>query len=109
MTSLRRTEACGFTLADAITIEEAQMLSEEGKLAQRLISVERVFEALPRCSVTDKQAVRYFNGGELDLTRVKLSVEAENGSLVRVTNAGKFIGLGRIDSENGQLRPHRKF
>ncbi len=109
MTSLRRTEACGFTLEDAITISQAQELSEGNLLEQKIIPSERVFETLPVCRITEKQAVRYFNGGELDLERVRMDTQPEDGSLVRVYGAGRFIGLGRIDRENAQLWPHRKF
>lgn len=109
MTSLRRTAACGFTLDDALTIEQAQELAAEGELASKVIPVERVFEAMLLCRITEKQAVRYFNGGELDLERVRMATQPEDGDLVRVSSAGKFIGLGRIDKENGLLWPHRKF
>lgn len=109
MTSLRRTEACGFSLSDAVTIEQAQQLSDNGELASRLISTERVFESFARCGITDKQATRYFNGGELDLARVRMSSEPADGELIRVYSGGKFLGLGRVDRENALLWPHRKF
>ncbi len=109
MTSLRRTEACGFTLEDAITIQQAQEMGENGTLAQRIIPVERVFETLPLCSVTDKQAVRYLNGGELDLSRVRQSSPQGDGGLVRVEGPEGFLGVGRIDGQTEQLRPYKKF
>ena len=109
MTSLRRTTACGFTLSEAITIGQAQELGESGRLCEKIIPVERVFQSFPLCRITEKQAVRYRNGGELDLQRVRASAELTEGSLVRVAAPEGFIGLGRIDKANGQLWPHRKF
>ena len=109
MTTLRRTEACGFTLSEAITIDQAQELSEAGQLAGRIIPVERVFESLPLCRITEKQIVRYRNGGELDLQRVRMSGDAGGSGLVRVVGNDGFVGLGRVDKETGLLWPHRKF
>jgi len=109
MTALRRTEACGFTLDDAITIAQAQQAGENGALAQHLITVERVFESFPLCGITDKQSVRYLNGGELDLGRMYVSREVVDGQLVRVNGPQGFLGIGRIDMETKQLRPYKKF
>ncbi len=109
MTALRRTEACGFTLEDAITIEQVQQAGENGTFAQHLIPVERVFETFPLCGITDKQAVRYLNGGELDLGRMYVSREVVDGQLVRVNGPQGFLGIGRIDMETHQLRPYKKF
>ena len=110
MTALRRTEACGFSLSDAVTIQQAQQLGEEGRLAERIIPAERVFEGLPLCRITEKQTVRYRNGGELDMQRVRTDGDTPgDGQLVRVCSPEGFIGLGRIDAQAGQLWPHRKF
>ena len=45
MTALRRTEAAGFSIADSITLEEAEKLSEEGTPASIRASVEPQMEA----------------------------------------------------------------
>lgn len=109
MTALRRTEACGFTLAEAITIEQAQQAGESGTFADHLIPVERVFSSFAMCGITDKQAVRYLNGGELDLARMYTSRPMTDGELVRVNGPQGFLGIGRIDMETQQLRPYKKF
>ena len=109
MTSLRRTEACGFTLDEAITIAQAQELGESGQLSQRIMPVEKAFEALDFCGITDKQSVRYLNGGELDLSRMKHPDNAVDGQHVRVIGPEGFLGIGRIDRQTEQLRPYKKF
>jgi len=110
MTALRRTEACGFTLEDAVTIEQAKQMGESGILAERLIPAGRLFEGYSLCRVTDKQAVRYLNGGELDLDRLYCGCEPTNGQLVRVFGPKNvFLGIGRLDTETNQLRPYKKF
>lgn len=109
MTSLRRTEACGFPLEEAITIAQAQELGENGQLSERIVPTERVFEALPLCTVTEKQSVRYRNGGELDLVRVRMQRTELRDGLARVCDSDGFIGIGKIDTEAGLLRPYKKF
>ena len=47
MTSLTRTEAAGFTLADCRTLEEIQALVDEGRLGKALLPVEALFRGLP--------------------------------------------------------------
>lgn len=109
MTALRRTEACGFSLSDAVTIAQAQEMGESGQLASRILPVESVFTAFPVCWITENQTVRYLNGGELNLDRLKQTAVSEDGALVRVKSRDDFLGIGRIDHTAGQLRPYKKF
>ena len=57
MTSLRRVTACGYTLDDAITLEKAKELSENGMLEEYLRPTESVFACYPLVKVTEAQAV----------------------------------------------------
>ena len=52
--------------------------------------------------VTEKQAVRFCNGGQLDLERLKIKA-LKNGELVRVKLNDKFLGVGFADLEKNQL------
>ena len=47
MSALRRTRACGFSLADCVTLGEARELAAAGRLAERLLPVESLFSAKP--------------------------------------------------------------
>lgn len=104
MTALRRTEAVGFTLQDTVTLNDARLLSQNGTLAERLIPVEQVFTAYPALTVSDKQAVRFQNGGALSLERLT----AAPAGLTRVYSPnGKFLGLGT--PRDGELAVARLF
>lgn len=96
MTGLRRTMAAGFTEADCITLEKARRLADEGTLAERLQPVDGVFAVFPAIRVTDKQAVRFQNGGALALDRLRQRVSGR----VRVYGVdGAFLGLGEPQDE----------
>ena len=102
MTALRRTHACGFTLADAVTLDEARALSEAGTLEEKLRPVESLFVHLPEVAVSAAQAVRFQNGGQLDLSRIARfrREKPEEGQAFRVKGEdGAFLGLGKIEKQ----------
>ena len=106
MTALRRTKACGFTLADTITLDEAKALSEAGTLDEKLRPVESLFAHLPAVTVSGAQAARFGNGGQLDLKRIPAfrKQNPPDGEIVRVRGEkGEFLGLGQVQAEKGWL------
>ena len=93
MTALTRTFAAGFNVADSVTLEQL----EENPSAC-IISVEEALNAYPAAFVSDGQAHRFINGGDLNLERIK---ECKVNGLYRVYNGDRFLGIGRADiSEN---------
>lgn len=97
MTDLRRHAAAGFTLEDAVTLEEARALAECGELAARLLPVHQALACYPVLAVSAAQAVRFQNGGALSLTRLF----AVPQGLCRVTAPdGRFLGLGRPEGDD---------
>lgn len=106
MTALRRTKACGFTLADAITLDQAKALSEAGTLEEKLRPVESLFAHLPAITVSGAQTARFGNGGQLDLKRIPAfrKQNPPDGEIVRVRGEkGEFLGLGQVQAEKGWL------
>lgn len=105
MTNLCRKIACGFTLEDAITLEKAKKLAEENKLSTVLHSVEEVFAPYDAINVSQPQAIRFSNGGALDLQRTALRNKADiNNKIFRVKSPDNvFLGLGVVNEEKHQL------
>ena len=96
MTALRRTSACGYTLSDSISLDGLKSLCESGQIGERLQPVESLFESYPALNVSEKQAVRFKNGGALDISRTSLrNKEIPDQTVFRVRdNEGAFLGLG---------------
>lgn len=111
MTALCRTSACGYTLADSITLENARKSAENGELAEYIMQTESLFAVYRKITVSDAQAKRFSNGGALDMARTSLAREnAESGEIIRVCDRQrKFLGLGAADSESGQLKIYKLF
>lgn len=107
MTALRRTAAAGFSLADAVTLDTAKAMDQQELLAQ-VRPVESLFLDLPEVAVTLPQAKRFSNGGGLALER--LHPQTPFAGNCRVKDAqGRFLGLGTVDAEKGELAVARLF
>ena len=106
MTALCRTAACGYNLADSITLETARELAEKGEISEHIMRTETLFAGYRKIYVSDAQAKRFSNGGELDMSRTALAkAKAQDKEIIRVSDRqGKFLGLGIADNESGQLK-----
>lgn len=105
MTSLCRTQACGFSLSDCNDLESLFAAKEAGEDMQKyLLPVENVFLQFEKLTVSQAQSIRFKNGGALDAERIKSPI-AES-SVYRVCSPnGEFLGLGM--EENSQLKVKR--
>ena len=110
MTSLRRTCACGYNEGDALTLAQFQWLADNGKLSSAVRPIESLFYFYDKISVSDKQAVRFNNGGELDLERTSLRFETQDNKIVRVNDQdNNFLGLGITNQEKKVLKIYKIF
>ena len=106
MTALRRTAACGFSLADAVPLEGVRALAETGQLEARVLPVDQLFSERPALRVSAAQAVRFRNGGCLGLERTALARQnPPDGLRVRVYSPEQvFLGLGVVDRGQNTLK-----
>jgi tRNA pseudouridine55 synthase len=101
--ALRRTEAAGLRVADAITPERLEALRDEGRLAEALLPVVDLLP-LPRVHLTEADAQRFRNG-----SRIHLAGEADSGGAdgrrVVLDSEDRLLGLGSV--MGGQLQPEK--
>ena len=111
MTALRRTRACGYDLSQAVTLDRIRSLADEGfDFQSMLLPTDTVFFNYSAVYISEKQAFRFNNGGELDFSRIKGFEPKEDRALFRVYSQSKtFLGLGEADSENSILRVKKLF
>ena len=91
MASLRRTKANGYDISRCVTLEQL----EQGEGAAGTIPLDEALSTYPMVRVSQAQAVRFKNGGALDLARLQMQNPAE-ASLHRVYGDELFLGLGRV-------------
>ena len=97
MSSLRRTKANGYDISRCVTLEQLETLGRAERGDTRgFVSIDEALAAYPTIEVTPAQAVRFRNGGALDLARLR---DLSTGELHRVYGDGAFLGLGRVQKE----------
>ena len=105
MTALRRTKANGFPIDGCITLDELAELAQSGKIEEKIIPIEQALGSYRFVTVTEPQARRFRNGGELSLERLYLKAPQEN-ELVRVIAPGnEFLGMGEV--ADGEIKVKR--
>ena len=93
MTALRRTRSNGFAIAEAHTPEQVEALGETA-----VLPLDHPFSCYAALNVTEAQANRFRNGGELFTQRLK--GEPTAGVYRVYAPDGLFLGLGKIEPEN---------
>lgn len=105
MTELRRTEANGFSIENAVTLPELEKLVSENRLESVITSVEKALMSYPEITVTSPQANRFSNGGELGYDR--LHGDYSVGIYRVYSPERRLLGLGEILTEKGDLTVRR--
>ncbi|MDD6527574.1 MAG: tRNA pseudouridine(55) synthase TruB [Oscillospiraceae bacterium] len=100
MTALTRTKANGIPLGKCVTIEELERLKNEDRLFEAVIPVDELL-SYPSVFVTKPQAIRFSNGGELDLDRIKCN--KTDGFRLVYSPDKVFLGVGEIRTESGVM------
>lgn len=73
MTALVRTKAAGFTLADCITMDEAQEYTTSNTFEEHFLPMSKLFADFPKIRLNPEQVRMFKNGVTLDLNRIKFS------------------------------------
>lgn len=98
LTELERTETCGFNISECTDLDDL----DQQTICEKIVSEESAVLYLRECRVTQKQAVRFCNGGQLAFERLNMSDFAQN-ELVRVKYGNIFLGIGMADLQKKQL------
>ena len=106
MSKLRRTMAAGFDISECITLDEAQRLTEEGKLQEKLIPVDTLFANLPRLKMTEKDSKHYLNG--VKMTAKRFGVNSNTGDIAVYNDKNEFMGISYVN-ERGFLISRKQF
>lgn len=105
MTSLRRTEACGFTLREALTLEQVEERMDAGTLEDSLLPAEQLFTGYPSLKLNEIQTRMFLNGVRLDLGRIHGADKLTTLTPWRIySHEGLFLGLGQGFQEEQELR-----
>lgn len=105
LTVLHRTKTGGFTIADALTLEELTDLPLS-KRHEMLLSVDVLVKHLPKITLTDDQAARIKFGQRLNAYQVMSVVPDHEQIVCLYQHNEKFLGMATIYPE-GRVQPTR--
>lgn len=95
---LERTFASGFGIENCVKMDDLTTENFE----KHLLNEEKAVEHLRAVNITQNQAVRFCNGGQLDFDRLRISNFSEN-ELLRVKFHEQFLGVGFADMSNNRM------
>lgn len=98
MTALRRNATCGFSESDCVRLNDLTA----DNISDYIKSEEWAIRHLPELLVSEKQAIRFSNGGQLSYERLH-GREFLEGELLRVKYNDQFLGIGYADNEKKQI------
>lgn len=99
LTKLCRLKTAGFTIDKCVSLDA---LSSEN-IQNYILPCDLTVDYMSKITVSQKQAVRFCNGGTLDLDRIKFD-RFDNNALYRVYFNEKFLGLGCADTIENVLK-----
>lgn len=100
MSALRRTEAAGFTLADAVSLEEVQAAAGRGEAEGLLLPVDTYFQQWPALTVGEREEKAARNGATFHW-------KGTEGTYRVYAPGGAFLLLGQL--EQGKLKTIKSF
>ena len=99
MQELRRTQACGFSLQGAHTLDDLQSLASDGNFAGALIPVESAFAGLPRLDLDRRASHLFKNGVRLGLDTLP-GLPAQTAQHIAVFGCDSaFLGIAAPDGD----------
>jgi tRNA pseudouridine55 synthase len=117
MEALSRISLGPFDLKDAISLEEAEDLAQEGRLQEAVMSLSDALGHLPAVTVNPKSEERFRNGipleekdfaqtSEIPAVKGKIRVLSSGGELIGV---GRFLAPERVGDGSGRINAERVF
>lgn len=98
LTELRRTYASGIDISNCVSLERL----DEVNISEFVLNEEEAVSHLREINVTEKQAVRFCNGGQLGFDRLHIE-DIKPEELFRVKFQDKLLGIGFADHINSQI------
>jgi len=98
LSKLRRVYASGVDVSECVSLETL----DNDNISKHILSEEIAVSHLREIKVTEKQAVRFCNGGQLGFERIHIE-NIEPDELFRVKYGEKLLGIGFADASKSQI------
>ncbi len=112
MESLVRTRVERFSLENTMTLDEIERARDEGKLADKIVSIEDMFSRYERVETIKEADSLVRNGNPLKLSELIRQKDGQGAEweIVRVCDSsGRFMGVYRFEQERQFYKPWKMF
>lgn len=100
---LRRTLSNGFKIENSIKLDAILELDVEN-IKNYILPTERLFEDLPTVNITAAQALRFKNGGNLAISRIRFTSCVVDNKTYKIYCDENFVGLGKTSFNTSELK-----
>lgn len=100
-----RTRVGQHDLASSSTLEELQLLADQGRFADAVLSMDDALATFPAVDLLPAQRQAAVRGQSIPLFRVARWQELLGAKVVRLRDAGRLVALARVDE--GVLKPFK--
>ncbi|MBJ6363424.1 tRNA pseudouridine(55) synthase TruB [Paenibacillus sp. GCM10012307] len=108
MAKLTRTSSAGLHEQDCLTLDEIELLQEQGTIGDRLLPADRALAHMPAFTVDSSSGDRLLQGQKVKLD-VLLPVALEHGLCRLYNESGLFLGIFQTIPEDGIVKPVKVF
>jgi tRNA pseudouridine55 synthase len=106
LVALRRTAVGHFSLAQALTLDEAERMGDDGELEKALISASETLSHLPLARLDGERVRLIMNGREVRIQDEELRLMPDCKPLIRLCDeAGALVAVGDYDMNRNTARP----
>jgi tRNA pseudouridine55 synthase len=104
LSALRRTEAAGLHVADALRPDQLEALRDEGRLEEALLPIADLLP-LPRLRLSEMDANRFRHGSRIAVRVDPGTADAADGPRAVFDTSETLLGIGSL--ADGQLQPQK--
>ena len=108
LSGLHRKEVHGFSVTDALTLQEIEVRQADGTLQDAILPVDALLKQYPAYEITE-QAENYLRNGNKLSPRFFKDMGERRDTRIRVYHAGKFAALYDYKEEEQIYKPFKMF
>ena len=107
MTSLRRTRASDFHIADSLSLDSLIASADDDSWTHYLLKPDHVLQKLLSVTLDDAETVAFLHGRMIEMNFANW--EKEENRIRVYGKSGNLVGLARVDDESNFIHPEIVF
>ncbi|MGN0435890.1 MAG: tRNA pseudouridine(55) synthase TruB [Wujia sp.] len=109
LTSLIRSEVCGYTIDTALKLSEIEERMRNGSLEEYILPLDALLLRYPKAVVKDDYVKGLSNGNKLPMKAFDFSEKERNPQIIRVYKGDEFVALYQRPQDEHIYKPYKMF